>query len=298
MGEALVNSTAAALELVGLEPVMALSVGSPEIRIGLVDGPVAIDHPDLAGANIRPIEGAAAACSTSRSSACVHGTFVAGILAARRGSPAPAICPGCTLLVRPIFREAGADGISASPGDVAQAIGECVSAGARIVNLSAATVEPTTRAERSLRLALDHAARRGTLVVAAAGNQATLGSSEITRHPAVIPVVAYTLDGRPMQQSNFGRSLGRWGLGAPGEGIVSLAAEGLPAPRAGTSFAAAFVTGAVALLWSLFPTADTGLLRQAFSPPRRSSVIPPLMNARAAYSTLAASSSRLPAIVG
>jgi hypothetical protein len=24
-------------------------------------------------------------------------------LSAKRGSPAPAICPGCTLLVRPIF---------------------------------------------------------------------------------------------------------------------------------------------------------------------------------------------------
>jgi subtilisin family serine protease len=294
MVEAAVDPTAAALELVGLEPVMALSVGSPEIRIGLVDGPVAIDHPDLAGANIRPVEGAAAACTTSRSSACVHGTFVAGILAARRESPAPAICPGCTLLVRPIFREAGPDGISASPDDVAQAIGECVDGGARILNLSAATVEPTTRAERGLRMALDHAVRRGTLVVAAAGNQATLGSSEITRHPAVIPVVAYTLDGRPMQQSNFGRSLGRWGVGAPGEGIVSLAAEGLPAPRAGTSFAAAFVTGAMALLWSLFPAADPGLLRQALRPPRRSSVIPPLLDARAAYAVLAASPSRRP----
>jgi subtilisin family serine protease len=288
--DALPASTAAALELVRLGPLMALSSGSAEIGVGLVDGPVAVDQPDLAGANIRPVGDDHSACSRSGSGACVHGTFVAGILAARRGSPAPAICPGCTLLVRPIFRETTADGAlpTATPDDVGRAIVECVNTGARIVNLSAATGEPTTRVEQSLRQALDHVARRGALVVAAAGNQAALGSSEITRHPGVMPVVAYDLGGRPMDQSNFGRSLGRWGLGAPGDGIVSLAADGTAAPRAGTSFAAAFVTGAIALLWSLFPTADAGNLRRALAHGfRRTTVIPPLMDAQAAHELLA-----------
>jgi len=50
---------------------------------------------------------------------------VAGILAARRGSVAPSICPECTLLLRPIFSES-ADGSgrmpSATPQDLAAAI--------------------------------------------------------------------------------------------------------------------------------------------------------------------------------
>ena len=70
--------------------------------------------------------------------------------------------------------------------------------------------------------ALDHAMRRGVLVVAAAGNQATVGSTVITRHPWVIPVVAYDADGAPMGQSNFGNSIGRRGLGAPGDRVTSL----------------------------------------------------------------------------
>ena len=281
--------TAAAVDLIALGPLMALGPGSPDIVVALVDGTVAVDHPDLAGAHIRSVADDATACTLSASSACVHGTFVAGILVAKRGSRAPAICPGCTLLVRPIFRETHASGAVpvASAQELGHAITECVDAGARIINLSAATGEPTTRGDAGLRQALDRAARRGTIVVAAAGNQATLGSSEITRHPGVIPVVAYDLAGQPLEGSNFGRSPGRWGVGAPGDGIVSLSAHGTPVPRTGTSFAAAFVSGALALLWSRFPAADSTMLRAALAHGgRRTSVIPPLMDAHAAHERL------------
>ena len=40
------------LEQVGLTALMALTAGSPDIVIGLIDGLVAVDHPDLAGAHI------------------------------------------------------------------------------------------------------------------------------------------------------------------------------------------------------------------------------------------------------
>ena len=71
----------------------------------------------------------------------MHGTFVAGILSARRGSAAPSICPDCTLVVRPIFPESGGkrDGApSASPRELARAIRDCIAAGSHVVNLSAA----------------------------------------------------------------------------------------------------------------------------------------------------------------
>ena len=45
------------LDLVNLTPLMELTSGRPEIVIGLVDGPVVIGHPDLAGENIREIPG-------------------------------------------------------------------------------------------------------------------------------------------------------------------------------------------------------------------------------------------------
>ena len=45
------------LDLVNLTPLMELTSGTPEIVIGLVDGPVVIGHPDLAGESVREIPG-------------------------------------------------------------------------------------------------------------------------------------------------------------------------------------------------------------------------------------------------
>src|SRR5438067_1343694 len=94
------------LDIVRLTPLMELTSGRSEIAIGLIDGPVATNQPDLASENIRELTGKLQeSCPQAKSMACMHGTFVAGILCARRNSAAPAICPDCTLLVRPIFVE-------------------------------------------------------------------------------------------------------------------------------------------------------------------------------------------------
>src|SRR5215475_9456878 len=94
------------IDLVRLRPLMSRSEGRPEIIVALIDGPVILTHPELACENIREIPGKRrGACTRAETVACTHGTFVAGILCARRGSVAPAICPGCTLLVCPIFSE-------------------------------------------------------------------------------------------------------------------------------------------------------------------------------------------------
>lgn len=91
------------LDLVRLTPLMQRTRGRPDISIGLIDGPVALDHPDLAGQPIRPAnQSASAACSRASSVACMHGTFVAGILSARRGS-APGHLPGLYPAASPDF---------------------------------------------------------------------------------------------------------------------------------------------------------------------------------------------------
>ncbi len=261
--------------------------------VGLIDGPVAIDHPDLAGRSIQEVAGKfGGACSRASSVACMHGTFVAGMLSAKRSSAAPAICPGCTLLVRPIFAEtasANGDMPSAMPGELVLAIIETVNAGARLINLSAAVERPAAEGEREIGEALSYAARHGVIVVAAAGNQGTVGSSAITRHPWVIPVVACDLQGSPTAQSNLGMSVGRHGLSAPGENIASLRPGGKSGMFGGTSASAPFVTGAIALLWSEFPSASSTEIKMAVSAPshnRRNSIVPPLLNAWAAYQVL------------
>jgi subtilisin family serine protease len=236
---------------------------------------------------------------SSNSIACRHGTFVAGILSARRGFVAPAICPGCALQVCPIFSETpSANELipSATPEELAAAIIKCVEAGARLLNLSSALAQvASVKGERALAQALDYAAKRGVIVVAAAGNQGTLGSTIITRHPWVIPVAACDLRGRALSESNLGNSIGRRGLSAPGEGVSSLATEGKPVASEGTSVAAPFVTGAIALAWSEFPTASAAQVRLAVTQAharRRAAIAPPLLNAWALYQAMVAHSRR------
>ena len=281
------------LVLTGLSPLMTLTRGLPEVKVGLIDGPVA-DHPCLARENIRTIPDWSSSCNDRNSEACRHGTFIAGILNARRDAPAPAICPGCTLLIRPIFLENlenGSDGSgvpSAFPVELAAAIVESIDHGARILNLSIELVEPSPEGDRALKDALDHAAARGALVVAAAGNQGIMGGSAITRHPWVIPVAACDLQGRPTAYSNRTGTINRKGLMAPGEKVASIASNGNPVRLSGTSISVPFVAGAAALLWSLFPGATACSVRTALtlSPIRRIPHVPPLLAAWTAWESL------------
>ncbi|HKE57605.1 MAG TPA: S8 family serine peptidase [Pyrinomonadaceae bacterium] len=287
------------LDLVRIAPLMDRTSGKPEVTIGLIDGPVMMTHPELTKKYLREIPGnGSGACTQASSTACLHGTFVAGILSAKRGATAPAICPNCTLLVRPIFAETNVTNgemPSAMPEELAQAILDCIDAGARVLNVSAAVAQPSIKSERELEDALDQAARSGVIVIVAAGNQGTLGSTAITSHPWVIPVAGYDLQGRPMNHSNLGNSIGRRGLGAPGDQITSLGAEGKPLTLGGTSAAAPFVTGAIALLWSEFPNTSATAIKVAITQPnsrRRNTVVPPLLDAWMSYQSLQATNTR------
>ena len=45
------------IDLVRLTALRDGTTGSLDVVVGLIDGPVAVDHPDLAKENIRPIPG-------------------------------------------------------------------------------------------------------------------------------------------------------------------------------------------------------------------------------------------------
>jgi subtilisin family serine protease len=283
------------LDLTRLMPLMERTAGNREIVVGLVDGPVDMGNSQLTTESIREVVTQPAkrmgGCSYPKSISCRHGTFVAGILAAKRGSKALAICPKCTFLVRPIFtEEENPDSMpSTTPDDLAAAITAVVEAGANVVNLSCQLLPGSLGATRSLDQALDYAAAHGAICVAAAGNDGFLGSSALTHHRWVIPVASCDGTGRPAEGTNLGHSVGRRGLLAPGEGIHSLGPGDEGFSLGGTSAAAPFVTGAAALLWSEFPEAGAADIWQALTQGgigRRNSVVPPLLNAWGAYQSL------------
>ena len=305
-----------ALDSLGLIPLMQQTAGSERLTIALIDGPVDISHPDLAGA--RFIDGNAgqprqpahdpmrgpmrdSTRDSMRDStpgianhppAYLHGTFIAGMLVARRGSAAPAICPACPLLVRPIFTtysDAGTGLPTASAEGLAEAINASIDAGASIINLSLAMARPSPQDVVALDASLDRALQRNVIVVAAAGNQGAVVSSAITRHPWVIAVAACDEHGRPTADTNLCASIGRRGLAATGVRVTSLGAHGESLTLGGTSVATAFVTGAVALLWSLHPAANAAQVRRAITHSgrrRRSSIIAPMLDAEAANRAL------------
>jgi subtilisin family serine protease len=278
-----------AIELVQLTRLMELSPGASEIIVAIIDGPVAADHPDLNEARILNLEERPSPCRRNESFACQHGTFVIGMLGARRGSAAPAICPSCTFLVRPIFTETSdseQEIPSTVPEELATAVIEAVDAGAKVLNLSVGLTRISSKGERRLDEALDYVYVKGGIPVVAAGNQGTVGSSALARHPAVLPVVACDQSGRPLQLTNLAASFTRRGLMAPGEHITSLGSNGEPVTKNGTSAAVPFVTGAIALLWSIFPSASSAEIRQSLldaggRSPRN--IVPRRLNAWSAY---------------
>lgn len=281
-------------DIVKLPALMNLSQGSTDVSIALIDGPVFAGHSELAGANII---NAVPACDSAADVSCLHGTFIAGMLCARRDGRVPGICPACTVLSLPIF--ASTTGISrpASTGvrDLAAAIDQAVSRNVFVINLSVAVASVEAKAEAGLKRALDGARARGCIVVAASGNNADTGGSVLTRHPWVIPVASYRENGLPDPISNLSRSIGRSGLGASGENRLGLG----PKPDSfvelsGTSIATAYVAGSAALLKSMFPQASPAeivlSLRDSAGP--RRGVLPPLLNAWAAYQRLASQYAR------
>jgi hypothetical protein len=108
-------------------------------------------------------------------------------------------------------------------------------------------------------------------------------------------VAACDGEGRPAQETNLGNSIGRNGLSAPGVDITTLDPDGNSRRFRGTSAAAPFVAGTIALLWSEFPEARADQVRFAVTNgngKRRAAMVPPMLNAWAAYESLAALSAR------
>ena len=291
------------LSQIRLDSIMKISSGNPDIKIGLIDGPLDFTHAAFEGSRIRAVkESQLVACKSATSLACRHCTFVTAILCAKRGSSAPAICPGCTLLLRPVFtnetlrtnnKGVNKDIIvpSATPEELSEAIIEVVDGGAHIINLSLGLSTSSLMTYPMLHEAYDYARRHEAIILAASGNQGNVGGVSILNNQWIIPVAACNEYGLLDPISNIGQSIGIRGLMAPGINITSASSGGGYVQMSGTSFAVPFVTGALGLLWSIFPNARTAEVIRAirpaissYGPPK--SIIPPLINIEAAYHEL------------
>ena len=187
---------------------------------------------------------------------CVgHGTAVASIIAA---APVPGIsftgvAPAARILSVKI---SGTDTFptSATP----QGIMDAVQFGADVINLSLATPDDVP----ALRNAVEYALSHNVVVVAAAGNDIPQGGTEGKKggpfYPAAYPgVLAVGAVGPGGALAGFSDRHTPVGVTAPGVNVTSAYPGTFPdayAPaQSGTSFAAAFVSGVVALVRSAHP---------------------------------------------
>ena len=255
-----------ALAQVGAPQAWARTTGAG-IRIGIVDTGVDIAHEDLAGKIVASTSciataGSAAHCGGSGQDDNGHGTHVAGIAAALRGNGVgvAGIAPDAELVVAKVVTASGV----ATVADVVAGIRWVVDHGARVVNLSLESSAMTFAGARASAIedGLDYAWSRGAVPVLSAGSPRRLGiglGNRSDRDLNAVVVGATAADGR-ISDSSQPTGDARLALLAPGglggsdpaaDILSTFWAAGrhdLYEARGGTSAAAAYVSGALALL--------------------------------------------------
>ncbi len=181
-----------------------------------------------------------------------HGTFTAGIIAARPGElPIVGVAPGVRIMdVR--FLNSENQFLSSDWRTFAEAIDYAVDNGAQIINMSVfANGRPPGYFEDALR----RAAARGVLIVGISGNTGEAGVLYPAKYDVVYAVSATTRDDLAAGFSSYGPEVFAC---APGERIVSFVPGGGTSTRSGTSFAAPHVSGVLALILSAHPGISPG----------------------------------------
>jgi thermitase len=255
----------------------AVGTGSSSVQIAICDTGVSLDHPDLA-ANLRTdlcwntADGKAGNCGPVE----MHGTAVAGSAAAVGNNGVGVAGVAWSAQIIPVRVSNFLDG-SAYTSDLADCVRYAADKGAEVANLSYSTYT-SGKIDQVILDAANYAETKGTLVVAAAGNENT--NAITTQDPASIFYVAATNSSNGRSSfSNYGTFVD---IAAPGSSIYTTDtyvtcidsnnddwAESCTVTGngytyiSGTSFSSPFVAGAAAVLKALKPSATPADIRAA-----------------------------------
>ncbi len=222
-----------------------ITTGQADILVAVVDTGADMNHPDLQNKVLPGWDFVNDDNDPSDDNG--HGTHVTGIIAAatNNGVGIAGIGYNTRVMAVKVLSSSGAGYYS----KVAQGITYAADHGARIINLSLrGTVDSSL-----LKDAVDYAWNKGSLIVAAAGNDGSDAPVYPAAYDHVVAVSATDWDDRHWSASNYGDYVD---LAAPGVGIYSTDWEGGAGPyasRSGTSMASPHVAAVAALMLSVNP---------------------------------------------
>jgi hypothetical protein len=204
------------------------------VTVAIIDTGIEITHPDLQGQVVKGYDFVNDKDSAEDDNG--HGTHVAGIVTALSNNAGTVgVSHGTWVMPVKVLNSAGSGYIS----DVAKGIYWAADNGAQIINLSLGAPIDTD----VLRNAVNYAASKGVLLVAAAGNEYGAPCQYPAAYGNVICVVATDSSNRLASFSNVGGE-----LAAPGVSNYSTFLGGTYRYLSGTSMAAPHVAGSLAIL--------------------------------------------------
>ena len=237
------------LGAVHVEAAWDLGFRGSGVRIGIIDSGLNLAHEELAGVSIdggyNMIDG-----SGNVSDYTGHGSFVAGIIAARsnNGKGIAGIADEVTLVPLKCFSRSEETNVSLVIEGIYKAVDDC---GCDVINLSLGFSEDL----RSFRNAIGYAEEHGVIVVSAVGND---GGTDLSYPAAYDNVIGVGSVGENGGISIFSQVNSSVFVTAPGEDIISIGSSGNDyVIGGGTSFAAPHVTALAALAKSVDPDIDT-----------------------------------------
>jgi thermitase len=254
------SRVAAARQQIGVEEAHAFTRGSPAIKVAVLDTGVAVEHSELRGSTLPGYDfvdilsgadefiGDSIGYDPDPEDEVGHGTHVAGIIAGAGRSMPIGVAPECKILpVRALAAmRKGDERIGAGLIDnINTAVKWAVDQGADVINMSLGVRHEGGGLPHAE--VVDYAQRNGVIVVAASGNDGRHELYYPGALPQVIAVGAADDQGQVAAFSTYGKQVS---LIAPGVDIFSCYPGNRYAVATGTSQAAPFVAGAVALMKS------------------------------------------------
>ncbi|MDT9697584.1 type VII secretion-associated serine protease mycosin [Streptomyces sp. P17] len=231
------------------------------VTVAVLDTGVDDEHPDLAGNVLTGKDMVGFGAERGDRAWARHGTAMAGIIAGHghgdgNGDGVLGIAPEARILpVRVILEDgdpARAKARTTRGNALAEGIRWAADHGADVINLSLGDDSKSAHPEPAEDEAVQYALRKGAVVVASAGNGGEKGDH--ISYPAAYPgVIAVTAVDRFGTRASFSTRSWYATVSAPGVDVVIADPDRKYYEGWGTSAAAAFVSGAVALVKAAHP---------------------------------------------